>query len=335
MSIDVQPGVDTYIETWLRSACPVFYFHTKEEYFPTSIDHLLNNSRLLAHGKDLFLQQSPENRVGVISTIQKYDPNVYLVIHPKVFHGSFPDAPIYTHVRSVDDEDDEETASTTITITNTSHLVVLDLVYYVAYGNNGPQFRCCCIHACSHSSDIEHVVVRVRGDLHTGALTILQVYYNCHERNDGQWKAKFETSPATQRPVVYVALYSHAHYPTHGTWWWLCGLIRDPCSAGFRWEPQQHIRLTVETTPWIQYRSGWTRERKCPMIRYNSLPITMALSTAKQSNTWYRRICCPCVRLVNSRKRQDVNHCHWILCWIFLMALVVIAFGIYGCLTCV
>ena len=292
---------EKYVDDWLRQACPIFYFHSKEEFFPIAVSDIINHSHLWQHGTELFGTHALEKRFEIMSTIQQYDSNVYLDIQPHIFNGYLPktyhhqvtqpmvterqlqDAPIYTHCRPVN------------TDTWTEEEVELDLVYYIAYSNNGPQLRCWCVQTCGHKSDWECVIVRIKGNVRTGVAIFSRIYYNCHNQYDGQWVSSFEMK--NNRPVVYTALYSHANYPSKGHWWWLFGALHDPCDEGHLWEPQLLIRLNEQNTPWIQYASGWTEELTCPLIQYNSLYRNLHHTTTDYSNPWYRRLLYPCLKL--------------------------------------
>ena len=115
---------------------------------------------------------------------------------------------------------------------------VLSIVFCTFYAYNGPYKLAggWAGLAGGHEADVEHVTVHVcaaTGELHS-------VWYHAHRARDGRLCSSYgdqvETA-ADGRPVVYVALNGHGHYPGAGTYKRIFGFANDRCQAGRLWRP--------------------------------------------------------------------------------------------------
>ena len=115
------------------------------------------------------------------------------------------------------------------------------------------------------------------------------VYFNAHGYGQGLWRKWSECEfDADGRLVVYVALGSHAMYPSAGTWWRTFGVIaNDVCSdrgRAFRPASSEHLDADAEA------KQTWAAAGEYTLI---TLPNRFYLPRSVISNTLLTRLLLP------------------------------------------
>ena len=180
---------------------PVWLFHPEERYFPISIPEYAAQCRIEPGGRPgtefaLWVPTVTPEEQRQFTLVPNDGPRAQIM-----YAGLNPQAPVYVHSFRTSPQD-------------------VYMTYFLFYAVN-PAARTVC--GCSsgygfHYADLEHVTVHVHaGQLH-------RVYYSKH--SGGNWVLS-----DGGRPLVYVALGSHANYETPGFQWRFWGLLPDRTSA--------------------------------------------------------------------------------------------------------
>ena len=118
------------------------------------------------------------------------------------------------------------------------------LTYVVLYQYNAPHHSPWGVRAGEHQGDVEQVTLYLAPNG-----TLAYVWFNRHQSWEGELRqARDVQRESDGRPVVYVALRSHAHYATVGEKWRFWGLGDDYCCAGTRWDPPLALPLAARDT---------------------------------------------------------------------------------------
>lgn len=113
----------------------------------------------------------------------------------------------------------------------------------------------------SHDADYEHVTYEV--DDATGRIE--RIYFAAHGAGDGRWVRYEGAEKNGLRPVVYVAVGSHASYPRTGVYLRFGGAANDRCNRGPLWDPERVVRLVdpdsdgydPATMGFLRYTGDW------------------------------------------------------------------------------
>lgn len=146
--------------------------------------------------------------------------------------------------------------------------------YYIMFPLNGEISKCPCIISSIHKHDVEWVTVCFSSD------RIEWIYFFAHG-SQGQYVYSDDIHyyRQTNRPIVYVALNSHALYPRPGTKIRCIGLANDNADGnGKVWLP--------ETTKNIQFMPEPERTKKLKSKWYKNVP--------KRNYPWYKKFFCIC-----------------------------------------
>lgn len=194
----------------IRKFLPILVFHPDEKVFPMSINTYVKHSKLkLKDGSiistDNFSEwvdrTSPEEQV--LSTLIPERQNM--------INENKLETPVYVSILNKGEE-------TFIT-------------YYFFYSSN-PAPKCFLGLDCpcgSHDADIEHIQVHLRDD------EIVKVYFSKH--SGGNWVDKEKLILEDGRPVVFVALNTHACYEKSGFFLRIGGLVPDFTGNGIKFNP--------------------------------------------------------------------------------------------------
>ena len=196
ISINIHELANKYI--------PIFVFDKNEEYYPCSIEYLIQNSDLY---KD-------EQLISPSTIYNMKEGNKYIFKGDK--NGDLDTAPLYYFYRVTD--------------------TWIDIVYVLYFAFSGPLylFNLLKIEDSSHPYDIEHVILR----FNKTNLLLNSVYFSAHS-DEGKWvnyndlhiiHTEHKTSP-----LIYVSRNSHAMYPTSGTHFRICGILNDYNDFGNGW----------------------------------------------------------------------------------------------------
>ena len=240
--------VDLYQEL-IDMHCPTFYFHPNEKYMPCSIDWLLERSAIYNQsvspsGPFELYKPSPLTQEDLWNfTQEKYPGQIdletcWFAYHDDTLQGQEPleQVPVYAHVK----------------VASYDPNIVL-ISYSLLYPYNGAKRVMGCYPVGDHYGDMEHVTVEV--DL--GSKKCTRMFFGAHTTKEGRWvdaadlqldKDTFKENQSI-RFKVYVAINSHAHYPSEGTVVRYYGFGNDVCSTkGKKWTPKA-IRVFTGSEP--------------------------------------------------------------------------------------
>lgn len=102
----------------------------------------------------------------------------------------------------------------------------------------------------AHQADWEHISMHVSKG---GEVT--DIYLAAHRERDGRWHKREDLDWVDERPVVYVAKGSHAHYNAPRTYVRIFGVANDKTGRGERLDPP--LVEINEGTPWVAYEGYW------------------------------------------------------------------------------
>ncbi len=183
---------------------PIFVFDKNEEYYPCSIEYLIQNSDLY---KD-------DQLIGPSTIYSMKDGNKYIFKGDK--NGDLNNTPLYYFHRVSEQW--------------------IDIVYVLYFAFSGPLhlFNILKLSETSHPYGIEHVILR----FNKNNLSLNSVYFSAHS-DEGKWvdyhhlhviHTEHKTSP-----LIYIARNTHAMYPSSGTHYRLCGILNDYTYFGNGW----------------------------------------------------------------------------------------------------
>lgn len=215
---------------------PILYLHSKEDYFPSTIDFILQNSFLQKKDKTKLVDKPLSNSLLYNSYKDESGKNTEIVIEPDSLKigekESLNSVPIYGLAK---------------TINNKTHLF-----YNFLYPYNGSKNVANLRNVGAHYGDIEHITLVLNSDN-----TIFELFYAAHGSSEGRWLKPNEITFEGDRPLVYVAKYSHASYPKEGVVFRFFGFGNDYTNKGIKWDPQV-IRLYEDTdTNFNKDTMGW------------------------------------------------------------------------------
>lgn len=232
---------------------PILYFHPDENYFPCSIEWLLNNSILVDFNTTpQTMINSPSNRdMYEVSKKYNFKSNTSgqqtLSFTQELYNGQIPikNVPCYVLVKKRENK--------------------IYLIYNYLYAYNGNYDILGLEKVGNHPADLEHITVELDD---SGKL--LRVMYSAHGERDGRWVDAKNVPFEDNRIIAYVALNGHGLYQREGTAIRVFGLANDVMKRGKKWDPVPE-RIYLPTEPefdidkmgWVGYngRLGGTTER--------------------------------------------------------------------------
>lgn len=180
---------------------PVLWFHPDETFYPIRFEKYITFCNV--YHKDTLLASSPT--VSEFTTLLECFPHHELRLNPI----SFPTQHFYTvysFIREIDS--------------------YYELVYIFFYAYNDFR-RCLCING-NHNADLEHITLRIRKDNEQ----LEKMYFGAHGYKDGITLFASEIEMVEDRPMVYVALGSHAMYPSPQSYYRYFGCGNDYTARG-------------------------------------------------------------------------------------------------------
>jgi hypothetical protein len=216
---------------------PILYLHTEENYFPSTIDFILQNSFLQKKDKTKLLNKPLTSSILYDSYKDQAGKDTEIVLDPSSLKigqkDSLNSVPIYGLVKTID---------------NKTHLF-----YNFIYPYNGEKNVASLRNVGAHYGDIEHITVVLNQDN-----TVSELFYAAHGSEEGRWLKPNEVTFEGDRPIVYVAKYSHASYPKEGVVFRFFGFGNDYTNKGTKWDPNV-IRLyeDTDTTNFNKDTMGW------------------------------------------------------------------------------
>lgn len=218
---------------------PIFVFHRDESYFPIRINDYLE-------GCSLYNEIVTKNKTKVGSLIKSgplkpFDLSVAphrstLVLENwEIVHGDMACNELICH---------KHTAG------NTTFYQ-----YIPFYAYNGPSKLFKCFNVGAHQCDLEVVSCVLQDGIMTG--------YYLSQHGDQVWHSSEELTfeHGSEKPYIYVALGSHAHYATPGPHPRFCGAVYDMCDyieCGYHWTPNQlNIVVDRNNSKYNPYTMGY------------------------------------------------------------------------------
>jgi len=230
---------------------PLLLFHPHETYFPISIDRYLRHSTLTedvvvveidsrrGDGDDgrTKRRSSPSSfwNVGTLTTANictAYTDAAATTLRLKRSHRA----------RAAGSQSDDAPMYARVSETNSEFIIS----YTFLYAFNEPYRVLRFWEVGAHDCDIEHVTMRIDRD--TRELT--HVFFSAHGSADGLWLDASSVSRVGSRPLVYVAVGSHATYPSAGTYVRIFGLANDVTSADGYILDTNRVIVIDEQTEW-------------------------------------------------------------------------------------
>lgn len=216
---------------------PILYLHSQEDYFPSSIDFILENSFLQKKDKTKLLDKPLSSSILYDSYKGEAGKDTEIVLSPSSLKVGQKDPlnsiPIYGIAKLIN---------------NKTHLF-----YNFIYPYNGAKNVAGLRDVGAHFGDIEHITIVLNPDN-----TISELFYAAHGSSEGRWLKPKDVTFEGDRPIVYVAKYSHASYPKEGVVFRFFGFGNDYTNKGFKWDPQV-IRLyeDTDTVNFNKNTMGW------------------------------------------------------------------------------
>lgn len=188
--------------------CPIFYFHSKEKYFPCSLPDFLKASELRDDKSDNVLVSNEAFKANPLEELAKVTDKLY---HSKP--TSTPDENVHLHIidKSIYTNKDGEREvhcmfSDPIEVDGWKYV---HLTYFLIFGFNGTLE--------SHKFDMEYVTLRLQvdnfqqkdnSDWYVANPRLTTLYMSCH--GNGFWFNRDEVETEGLRPVIYSSYESHA-----------------------------------------------------------------------------------------------------------------------------
>jgi|AACY02.16.fsa_nt_gi Plant protein of unknown function (DUF946). len=239
---------------------PVVFLHSKEIYYPSSIEYILQNSSIYHNNYRIPKQPTKEN---LLKIEDEYGLPLHIDIYDTCWRGQSEvnNVPMYVHIYETD------------------KYIVGQYVFIYPY--NGP-FKICCKEYGSHQFDLEHISTFINKETEE----IDKIYFGAHKHYDGELVDKENIEFILGRPVVYSALHSHGCYWKRGTFNRVCLLANDKTNRGCRWDTSR-LELLTEHTKWNNFRGKIGAERTAKYHDWYD-------NEEEESANCCSRIFCPC-----------------------------------------
>lgn len=223
----------------LQKFAPTVYFHSKERYFPVSIDFLLKNSTLKTFSANTLIKSPTQLDLYSLAEKNNFnsmsDGDTVLSIDPLINYGQSPvsDVPLYAIYRTKDDK------------------IYLTYILLLAY--NGDYNILNLVKAGFHPGDLEHLTVELTKDE-----KLSRVYYSAHGSTDGRVVEAKDVPMEDGKIVAYCALNGHGFYPKEGVAFRIAGLANDFLEKGIKWEPRVSEVFPKESPLFDKNTMSWT-----------------------------------------------------------------------------
>jgi len=219
---------------------PVFYLHSDEKHYPSSIDFILKNTNL-EHNKQIidtnittkklwdFTQKNYPGQTGL--------ENLYLLFknptQDLLGQKDLVNVPIYAVVKSKNDR----------------WIIYYFMLFPFNLGKNVLLVQ----QAGDHEGDLEHLTVEV--DKTTNQ--VIRVHYGAHGTADGRWVEARDLPMVDGKIVAYIGKGGHGLYPAPGVAYRIFGLANDVMNTAVKWSPKVIYIPLVDQPGWNPDRDGW------------------------------------------------------------------------------
>lgn len=220
-----------------QNYCPIFYLHPDEKVKAMSLDTYFETSGLAYTGEEKPIRQQMSSDVAVSAANIQHSIRPVVLIPSKEQerptalailkeHSAEKVPPVYCRIHEI----------------TRKNRKMLRLSYWYFFAEN-PALNLCCVppnhrSCCAggyHKADLEHCAIY----LDSNTLEPIEMYFATHGRFTGLWRDWKTLEMENNRPVVYLAVNSHASYPSEGQWWRLCCVFANDFASksGQRWDP--------------------------------------------------------------------------------------------------
>lgn len=246
---------------------PIVYLHSKEEWFPSSVEWYLNRVALCFESdKNIILKPGvitpqtidllvTQEQQGISSGATAFDFDKFQ------WFLRIPETTGDQIRRGDPSANGVITATCYVHLRETQNPDVVDLQYWFFYPYNGDIVEGP-MSSGTHDADWEHITVR----LDHNAQAVQGVYYARHG-DEARWAPLVQCLDPSGRPFVYSARSSHASY-------WTIGvqhrdskipldLADDHTDSGPCWDTAQHLALlndnplADQANPWNRFSGHW------------------------------------------------------------------------------
>jgi hypothetical protein len=225
---------------------PIFYIHSDEQYYPCSVKYFVENSKLYDKITNELIDDKPTtSSISYANVINKTSNETYLKLNSDEFKygekNNLQEVPVYVHKKEVGNK----------TL----------LTYTIFYAYNGSKNVLFFSKAGEHYGDLEHVTVEIDND----TLKINRMYFGAHTTKEGKWADVNKLTFENGRPVVFIAINSHAMYYKNGTIIRLYGLGNDETNYGIKYDPP--IEKIDSGTDWVNYTGRFGFDGPASLVR--------------------------------------------------------------------
>ncbi|KAG6521132.1 uncharacterized protein LOC122051926 [Zingiber officinale] len=246
------------VEALMQAYAPKIYFHSDEEFLPSSVNWFFGNGALLYQRENQSNPSTPIEPDGSNLPQGESNDGAYWIDLPaeddrkdKAKKGDISSTKVYLHVKPM--------LGATFT----------DMAIWIFYPFNGPaRAKVSFINIKlgkigGHVGDWEHMTLRISN--FTGELR--RVYFSEHSAGSWEEASQVEWDGATNKPVGYASLHGHAMYARpglvlQGNAKLGIGIRNDTdkgssVDSGESWEVVGAEYLGVEAPPWVNYMREW------------------------------------------------------------------------------
>lgn len=218
---------------------PIIYFSNNEQYFPSSIEYIFENSTLYDQNKPVAIDLTTKNVYDYV--LEKYgyngqrNKNLKLVLTNNTKYGdrfALSCTPIYALVTEKSDR--------------------YVIYYIILYPYSGEKNIALIQKVGAHYGDIEHLTVEV-----TKEKKIIRVFYGAHADINGVWIPAPKLTTIGNHVVAYVAEDSHGLYPNTGFAFRFYGFANDIMRGDIKWVPKVVLLHKMEDPIFNPAVDGW------------------------------------------------------------------------------
>jgi len=229
----------------VKKFCPIFYFHSKELYFPSPWEEIIKMSTLYENDK-------------VVVTNEQLKKNPNLIINEKDYLNNLKDRMKYrlklTHINKKGHYNKPEIQSYITDIIRFKKHKFINIRYSLYYTYNGS--------LKPHIRDVETIIIRLKINNRIGNNLenyqfvdphIINIFLNAH--SGGKWFKLENFEIELSRIVIYIARESHAYYPDIKNHRRFFRLGDDDTEKSLKYDPINNIILlpTIENKYYLKY----------------------------------------------------------------------------------
>lgn len=233
------------IQDYIKSLCPIIYFHKKEKYFPTTVQNMIENCELLDNQTVVFSNNELKTQPTLVKSLyehgSKKKDNIKLIIkNEDIYYNKDGTKEIQCMFSDPFEFQGEK---------------YMYIIYFLLFGYNGT--------LGSHEIDFEYITFQIKlsnyeineedNKLNLYKPVIHRIYTSSH--GNGRWYNPNEFLNAEKKPfvnnknhriVVFSALESHAFYPKIHNYRRFFGFGNDITDDGIQYDAQNNIVILAD-----------------------------------------------------------------------------------------